>query len=544
MMTPFDFPIISESDDLKSFGRRSHIKVLDTALKTNPIQNVFFHSPSGTGKTTLLNRFFSAEKKAELLERGVLVQFCYFTGSQMRSDADVYVRLIDAVTSGLEQINNQTERHKKISKDFQAAMANYDNYEVDENKGGALLLHMLNTLAQEGLHIVLVFDNFQSLTCSECCSVHAFNYMSSLAQEHVCTFIVASDFHSKVASKAYGLSDFERVFDLRPDLEGISPKKNKESARILQDRIREMMRSFQEDEGTESSEMIEISDQEMEWLFEDTAGIPGLLQEGMKAYYTERKEGWSGGDRESFDRIIYSGCKSELLYWTKYFNHDYWTALNDIYRNRSLDSEETFSTGEEKWKGLVDSRLVISASAYGEFRFICPLFERYLAKNLQRHLKDTAPVPAQNGERDVFLSYKHKTDELRVEALDDFLTTNRISTFSDKDLPATSYPDYYTTLIETLGKAKHFIVLISDYRLITADTLELAGDWVNLEMCNFKKLLDEGKKPGGKFILLLADEIYDSMMKTEKRDLNSLWYFNTVFLPWRDYKSKLIQELR
>ncbi|MEE0945997.1 MAG: sigma-70 family RNA polymerase sigma factor [Acutalibacteraceae bacterium] len=139
------------------------------------------------------------------------------------------------------------------------------------------------------------------------------------------------------------------------------------------------------------------------------------------------------------------------------------------------------------------------------------------------------------GEYDVFISHKGEDYDIALQMFE-FLRANLKLPFFDKNsLPEASEAKYRKAIMQALDKSKHFVVVFSDLEY-------LESYWVSTEMEIFMSEIDEGRKPDANFIMVVTNDVYDEIIRTNKAVL-PIEYRRCEILKIDDYKNTLLNYL-
>ena len=380
-LTPFDGGLLPEGSNLKKFVNPNMMRGLEMRFGGSPIPNSLISGPMGLGKTTMIQDYFNRERCQTLArEKKILVQPCYFMGSQLVRDVDVFLALTDAINASLSNLERDGADHRRLSAAFEEIRSNpkYANAKSEYQVGLQLLEALTWRLRDEGYSVTLILYRFQQLTCSEACATETFSAMAYLAQQGLISYIVVTDFSIRVGTKNYVLSSFERILPepLIPD--GVTGKK---ATAALQSAIKSMLASWEEDED----EPIQFTDEELAELWKLTAGIPGLLQRSLKALYRCRKEEAGALTGERLQCVALASCRDLMRQWTKHLDKPYWDTLKAILDSgRDADITKALPREKDRRAELKDSGLIVRNESTQTWWMICPLFELYLREELER----------------------------------------------------------------------------------------------------------------------------------------------------------------
>lgn len=378
-MTPFDSQLLPAGADLKTYAGNRVFQPIRLWCSRHPIPSALISGPKGTGKTTLVEHFFTRECRRTLAEeKHSLVELCCFTGSQLRSDADVFLTLIEAVTASLGNLNRASDDYILLKDAFDTirSQPEFADAAKDDRQGRLLLEALTQCLQENGYCISLVIDDFQQLTCSENCARDTFSSMANLAQKNLISYIVITDAPIQIGSNNYVMSSFERIFFDPFLLSGVT---NKNAVAALRQAIRDALADWQEGE----EDPILFSDEELDGLWLLTAGIPGLLQGSLKALYEYRETDRSPLTPRGLEQIALSGCRSLMQQWTKHLDASYWDtfrAVLDGLDNNAITRRLPKSSdrrGELRVGGLIQPD-------GSRWKAVCPLFDDFLREELDR----------------------------------------------------------------------------------------------------------------------------------------------------------------
>ena len=141
-----------------------------------------------------------------------------------------------------------------------------------------------------------------------------------------------------------------------------------------------------------------------------------------------------------------------------------------------------------------------------------------------------------SGKFDVFLCHKNEDYDI-AEQMYYFFHSNLIEAFLDKkSLSQMAESQYRTSIMEALDKTTHFIVIISNLEY-------LKSQWVSLEMEIFQNEIDEGRKTGANFIIVVTNDVYDEIIKSNKTVL-PISYRRCEIIKVEEYRSKILSYIK
>ncbi len=147
------------------------------------------------------------------------------------------------------------------------------------------------------------------------------------------------------------------------------------------------------------------------------------------------------------------------------------------------------------------------------------------------------------GNYDVFLSHKSKDIDI-AQNVYKYLKSNIKEVFLDKiSLPELSKSEYKNAILNALDKSRHFVVIVSDLKILSPEQDEKESDWVQREMNLFHSELFEGRKKNGNFIILVTDSIFDEIVSRNKMNIDIKWR-NYNFMRISEYEDQLISYLK
>ena len=388
---PFDRELVPYGYDLTLLDRDLDFDDLDSKCSGPRILNYRYISPRGTGKSTLLNAYFSEEKRQELArDHKQLVYICQFSGDEMRTDADVFVRLIDAVTESLDNLDTDSAEYTRLYQELEQCRSEYPDYESNQNNGEALLRDMLTHLKNRRYYVTLVLDEFHQLACAKTLADSTFSKMAAIGQKHLISYIVASDYDDEVGTESYYISPFSRIFaSSASHLPGIESKAGRNAMIAL---IRQKLSRYPD---------IVFTDGELNHLLDITAGIPGLLKDALREVFAAKSQSGCELSAEELTEYALAGCHELMDKWVQYFDDARWETAEAVVECVSEAAIRSRLTKDaDKLSSLTKAGLIIKNIRRQEYHPICPLFKTYLLNELSRRKKnEIIPAPQPEPQR-------------------------------------------------------------------------------------------------------------------------------------------------
>ncbi|MBR3780960.1 MAG: ATP-binding protein [Clostridia bacterium] len=398
---PFNSYLIPPDFDLRLFGRASNIRAFESWFSGPRIQNRLICGPRGVGKTTLLKSFFNEDFRRKMAaENKVLIQFCSFNGNRMQTDADVYCRLIESVLDSLRNLGTKSPEYLEYIEAFRKTKQEpeFADYETNRDHGYNLVKEYLSDLVSDGYRVVLVFDDFHHLTCSPNCATETFSNMAGITQnDELISYIVSTDYHINVGSKAYHMSPFERIFASASPIKlgGITVDAKTNQLRFIKEYLHEQIRDFQKFDCDED-EMIDFSDEELDIVFNLTSGIPAMIQHTLNAMYKHRLKNPEILTENIIRKLAFLSCENLMKDWTSHLTDCHWKIFRivldggDAKECDKLPKEDNvsnhlFDTGMITWNIELDFE---TGDPVQRMCFNCPLFEMYVRRELDRPKKE------------------------------------------------------------------------------------------------------------------------------------------------------------
>lgn len=351
MSNPFGQGLLfySQETQLDQLGRKQMRKMLDDyCWNHHPIPNYAIFGPKGAGKTTILERYFTTQRLHELaLQKQNLVVLRSFNETDLKDNASIYKFFVETVFDSLNNLEEGApEDFAQLSVTLEKKRSEYPEYDKNDEQGRRLLKECVAELHKKPFDycLTLVIDNFHQLTNSSICAQATFQTLASLAQNRQISYIIATDLHMKIASDAFHISQFERIFNNTPI--PIGPLKEKYVTGL----ILELLEEEDEDEPL-------LSGDDLKRLYAITGGIPGLMQRAAFELYQYRQEDQHELTEEEMIECCLPACSAGVMDgWVKGLPDHCWTALEMVAGHAS---DEDFETVE---KEISDARNVLNQS--------------------------------------------------------------------------------------------------------------------------------------------------------------------------------------
>ena len=138
-----------------------------------------------------------------------------------------------------------------------------------------------------------------------------------------------------------------------------------------------------------------------------------------------------------------------------------------------------------------------------------------------------------SGNYDVFISFKNEDSDLAEKVYQLCQRHMKVPFWSKRTLPELSKSEYEDAIYAALRKSKHFVVVLSRLEFLEAN-------WIQREMKAFDRAITEGRKPGGNFIFVATDSVYDEILRCNKMCLDER-YCGYQILKMSEYEKTLMQ---
>lgn len=90
--------------------------------------------------------------------------------------------------------------------------------------------------------------------------------------------------------------------------------------------------------------------------------------------------------------------------------------------------------------------------------------------------------------------------------------------------------------MNAIEQSKHFIVVLSDLNY-------LQSHWVSLEMKTFRHEIVEGRKENANFIIVVTDDVFDEIIKTNKLCL-PIYYRSYEIFRVSEYRDSIVKYIK
>ena len=138
-----------------------------------------------------------------------------------------------------------------------------------------------------------------------------------------------------------------------------------------------------------------------------------------------------------------------------------------------------------------------------------------------------------SAEYDVFISYKHEDVDV-AKSLYHHMKKNLLHPFFDVySLPELSNSEYEEAIMQALENSKHFVVILTDLKY-------LESFWVRLEMKTFQHEINEGRKIGANFLMIVSDEVAEQIYATNKECIH-IRFRNCEIMRISEYRNKIMK---
>ena len=141
-----------------------------------------------------------------------------------------------------------------------------------------------------------------------------------------------------------------------------------------------------------------------------------------------------------------------------------------------------------------------------------------------------------SGNYDVFISFKNEDSDLAEKIYHLCRRHMKVPFWSKRSLPELSKSEYEDAIYDALRKSKHFVVVLSNLKYLNAG-------WIMREMKAFDRAITEGRKPGGNFVIVATDKVYDEIIQCNKMCLDER-YCGYQILKMSEYEKTLLSYIK
>jgi len=138
-----------------------------------------------------------------------------------------------------------------------------------------------------------------------------------------------------------------------------------------------------------------------------------------------------------------------------------------------------------------------------------------------------------SGNYDVFISFKSEDADLAEKVYQLCQRHMKVPFWSKRTLPELSKSEYEDAIYDALRNSKHFVVVLSKLEYLQAN-------WITREMKAFDRAITEGRKPGGNFVFVATDAVYNEIISSNKMCLDER-YCGYQILKMSEYEDTLLQ---
>lgn len=381
MRNPFDSTLIPDDYDLALLDRADDLEDLELIFSERTVLSTRYISPRGTGKSKLLDTFFTEEKRKELAAQHKLVYICRLSGDDMPTDAKIFVWLIEAVSQALENLDPESSECIRIKAEMQKLEEKNPGYDTDANKGEKLLKAMLQYLQRRRYSVTLILDEFHQLACAKHLADSTYGKMAALGQNKLISYIIASDYDDSVGSDTFYVSHFGRIFTGDPvHLKGVTtPAGQCALSALIRSRLTRC-------------EGITFSDEELQTVYTLTAGIPEMVRCTLKELFKVKQIDSHPLTPERINDRALSACSELMGKWVQHFDYDCWESMNAVLTGvkETTISAILRNAKRDKRACLGEAGLYVKDSHTQEYQLICPLFAQYISREYPRHCLESA----------------------------------------------------------------------------------------------------------------------------------------------------------
>lgn len=255
--------------------------------------NAFILGVKGSGKTALLNCFFSIDYKREMAVKNRIL--IYAADLSTRSDGeDICNYLADRLKYAVKRLLGKTEEQAEIMEELES---------INSASGETRLQYMIEFLHEEyGYFVVLIMDNFELFTSSTSITIEHHEKLRSLIESRMLQCIVATDYDLSKDSLPWDVKGSYLVQKFTHSI--LAPAFSEEDALSF---IKEKQKGCE----------IQLEDNVIRSLFKLSGGIPWMLEAAAECAYGNIEKNGGELNRAELKDAVYQACLPIMESWCK-----------------------------------------------------------------------------------------------------------------------------------------------------------------------------------------------------------------------------------
>ncbi len=325
--------------------------------------NICLLGVQGSGKTSVLQCFFTAEYKKKMAQEHKII-ICNADLSIQKDGDEICRYLADRIRSTAKRMLRHCQAEQELLEDLELE-------EADTPK--ALLQSIIELLGERRYLVVLVMDGFENFTSSTTVTMDHHEVLRSLIEANKLRCIVATDHDLSQDSLPASVKGSYLIQKFNLDISVGSL--NEEEAKVYISR-------------RQAEAPVQISDKMIDVLVKLSGGIPLLLEHAANCAYEHISANDGKVDGKELTAAIYERAKPFMHSWSKVLTQDQVAALKLLAQdssNNEFKTHDFMQTPYEKAvKALVKRGLVIAPD---EEYSLCVranslLYQRFCKENL------------------------------------------------------------------------------------------------------------------------------------------------------------------
>lgn len=445
-------------------------------------ENTVILGVEGSGKTSLLNMFFSSEYCTAAVSRGKLV---FFADPSNTTDGN------DLCHHFIMQLQRSVNKNlpETVSRDFEQYLEKI-KYESEKRQ----FTMACDYLYDKGFMLLMVMDRFEQFVSSKNITQDQHDMLRSLLDEDKMRCVVATDYDLEESSLPEDIvgSLYLQKFQQKITLTGFSLEEAQQFvARIIP-----------------ADSAIQLSEKRIGNLYNLTGGIPLLFEQAACHMYEllERNASITNGE---FRAAVFEKAKHTIRHWFKFFTQAYIDvsidAAKDInkpdalhtFRVRTEDTQNYAAAARLRDRGLLLDNRKRSSDSYV---FNSLLLQMYLVNeylpSVQKTSDDSKREGKPKGSYNVFISYKRTVDgaktrdsEIAMSVYKRLCKEKNFVPFLDvMEMPyGEGHSDFWKTIFGALETAQAYIFIATQGDFVSSPCVETEWETYTEEMAAGRK---------------------------------------------------------